>query len=441
LPAAVLLSLFVWTPVSAQINLNGMFQNYNAVQTTGENEFIAARNRFRLQLNQSGTAGRFYGEPELIHRYAENQEIEFRIRELYFDRFFDHSDLRLGHQNILWGRADGGFITDIISPVDLREFLTQDPEDLRTGISAVNLTRYVGSDSFQFILAPVFQPDLIPDPESRWFPLEPLQTPLPVRFQTYDKKATLKEIQMAVRYGLRSPSWLDLDLMLMNWTHPLPTYAVSINLTNNLPEPPGVDLTETYQQSLMGGMSAMVYLHPRLSLTAEALFVKEKAFTFLPVPVSLLEEALNDFGSAIRLLQEFEIRDDGYITTKPWLNAMAGVQTEWMGTTVSVQGYLEAIVKYEEKILSERFFPYLTILAARAFLRDRLQMISISRYNMYGEDIWFQMQGIYELSDGLEIAVGTNLFGGEPVSPFYGHFSFSHFRQNSFLFSRIAYYF
>jgi hypothetical protein len=165
------------------------------------------------------------------------------------------------------------------------------------------------------------------------------------------------------------------------------------------------------------------------------------------VPVSLLENALNDFGAAIQLLQR--VRNSMtmvYLTNKPWLNAMAGITNRMARNKQSVfRDTWKPSVNYEDSILSQRVFPIFNVFwQHESFLRDRLQMIStVHSYHICTPKIfWFQMQGIYELSDGLETcAVGTNLFGGEPVSPFYGHFSFSHFRQNSFLFSRIAYYF
>ena len=438
--APVSIILFLPGPAIAQMNMNGMYQNYNAVQTSADNEFIAARNRLRMQMNRAFNSGRFHTELDLIHRYGNESHLELQLREVYFDWFFDNYDLRLGKQNIIWGRANGGFLTDILSPVDLREFLTQDPEDLRFGITALNLTRYFGANSLQFIMAPVFQPDLIPPSDSRWFPIEPFAAPFPVKYRKHDEIPSAADVQLAIRYGLRSPSRFDLDLMLLHWSHPLPAYALTINFFN-FPNPPGIELTESYQRSLMAGFSASADLHPRLTLNAEALFVKDKLFTFLPVSVSLLENALNDAGAFIQLLKEFEIRDDGYLKTRAWLNAMAGIQTEWLGTSISVQGYLETVFNYDDSILSQKYFPYLSFLAVRSFLRDRLQILTVNRYHIYAEDFWFQLQGIYELSDGLELALGTNLFGGDQVSPFYGHFSFNRFKENSFLFSRIAFYF
>lgn len=424
----------------AQTSLNGLYQNYNAFQTTRDNELLAGRNRLRLQMGYSISGGNLSAEIDFIQRYNENSPVEFQLRELYADLYFDRSDLRIGVQKIAWGRATGGFIADILTPVDLREFLTQDPDDLRFGLTALNYTRYFGTNSLQIVVSPLFQPDLLPAANSRWFPVQTIPSPLPIRYQDGERSNTLRDVQLALRYGYRSSPNIDLDIYLMNWTHSMPAYAITINFLN-LPDVATVDLTETYNQSLMAGFSSAIRLGNNLTLNIESLYVNRRLFTFLPVSINLLENALTDLQSAGQLLQEFELRDDGYLVKKPWINSMVGFQTEQFGTTISAQAYLESIIAYEDRILSQRLFPYSTLLLNRPFLRDRLQMIFLTRYNIYAEDFWTQIQGIYELNDGIEVSLGTNLFGGKDVTPFYGHFTFNQFKENSFIFSKVAVYF
>ena len=420
--------------------VNGLLQNYNAIQTTSDYEFVAARNRLRFNLNKNLDIGGLYAETELIQRYNESENVELQLREAYFDWYLDHSDLRIGKQIINWGRANGAFVTNILSPLDLSEFLTQDPLDLTLGVTAVNINRYFGSNSLQLVINPIFQKDRLPEPDSRWFPIQTVDAPLPINYAGNNRNNTIQNMQAAARLSFRTSPNLDLDLKLLYWAHPVPAYALTINLLN-FPNPPSVDLTETYQTSPMAGYSMEFRAHKNLAIQSEMLFVHERLFTFLPVSVNQLERALDDLTEAIILLQQFEFRNDGYLLKKPWLHSMIGFQTEINRTTINVQAYLETIISYEDRILPQKFFPYVNVLVNRPFLRDKLQLLSIGRYNIYGKDFWFQIQGAYELSDGLELSLGTNLFGGEFISPFYGHFTFHQFRENSMIFSKIALYF
>jgi len=70
-----------------------------------------------------------------------------------------------------------------------------------------------------------------------------------------------------------------------------------------------------------------------------------------------------------------------------------------------------------------------------------LQLLTLSRYNFNTEDYWLQLQGQYEFVDNLQFSVGTNLFGGKRNDELLGHLTFSEFRENSFIFSKIALYF
>lgn len=424
----------------AQINVTGLFQNYNAVELTDNFELIAARNRFRVQLNRSMDFGRLYAEMDLIQRYDESPGIEILPRELYVDWYRRNYDIRVGQQTITWGRADGGFVTDILSPVDLRDFLAQDPADLRLGITALSIERYFGSNSFQIVLNPVFQPFLLPDEDSRWFPVQEIDTPFAIQFNKYERDWSIKDSQIGIQYRLRSVSKLDLDIMLLRWHHPIPAYAIEFQPFNFF-DGPGFIFTETYQPSLMAGFSGTYQIHSDLLLTAETLFVKDKLFTSLPVPTSLIDEAFENLPALLELLQNIQFDGNGFLTEKPWLNTLVGLQTEWHGTTISFQAYLEKIINYDDQIVSQQTYPYITFLAVRSFLRERLQLFSLSRYNVDAEDYLLQISGNYEIADGFEFALGFNVFGGQSAPPYYGHLSYSRFSENSFIFSRVAFYF
>lgn len=443
LNAAFILSfIFFYSSSSgkAQNSLSGLYQNYNAVQTSPPNEIIAGRNRLRLQINRSQSFGGFYAETDVIQSYSENPDVELIIKEAYADIYFDKSDLRVGLQKISWGRADAGFVIDILSQLDLREFLTLGPDDLRLGITALNYTRYFGANSFQLIASPIFQPDRIPKPGSRWYPVPEISTPLPVNISQYEAETGIDNVQLAFRYGLRSPANLDLDLYALLWTHPMPAYDIDLEFLD-LPNVLSVTLNETYKQSLMGGVSASYQLHQYFTFIGEMLYVKDRLFTYLPIQTEQLENAISSPVSALQVFQEFAFNDINFLEKSSWLNSMFGIKSEVKGVNISAQVYLETILNYDDRFLQDEQFTYFSLLLNRAFLRQRLQAIFLGRYNQNGDDFWTQIQGIYEIDDGLEISFGVNLFGGRERDTFYGHFSFDQFSDNSFIFSKIAVYF
>lgn len=427
----------------AQTGFSGVLQNYNAIQTTPEHELIAARNRLRINLEQSLAFGSLTIETDFINRYSNSADVEVQLRKAYFDWFTTNYDIRIGKQNITWGKSDGGFVNDILTPVDLREFLTQEQSDLRIGVTAINIQRYFGSNSLQFVAAPTHQKDLLPSSDSRWFPIQELPDGLPVDFSDSQKNPNIKDVQLAAKFSWRPNPKIDFDLMAYYWAHPMAAYAITISQTSLLQPVQDnlIDLTETYKTTPMVGYANTWQVSSSWILKSEALLAYERLFTFLPVSLNRLEDAIDNPAEAFAALQEFEFREDGYLLTKPWYQQMIGAQTSFYGTTISTQAYVEVILNYEDRILPQQIFPYATVFAQRTFLRERLQTILGGRYNFFGKDFWTQIQGIYEVQDGFEVALGTNLFAGESISPFYGHFTFSQYRENSFLFGRISLYF
>ena len=90
------------------------------------------QNTFDLNFEHSKGKVAFKANPYLY--YFSDKDLELGLRETYLDIYFDSIDLRVGKQQIIWGKADGVFITDIVSPKDLREFLLPDFDESGPGL-------------------------------------------------------------------------------------------------------------------------------------------------------------------------------------------------------------------------------------------------------------------------------------------------------------------
>jgi len=429
-------------PAGAQTTLGGNLQNYNAFQTTGDHLLIAGRNRLRMEANHSLSRGSIHINSDLYHRYSEREhDLELLLREAWIDVYFENSDLRAGVQTVSFGRSASSFVTDILTPLDLRESLTQDFSDLRMGFVAANYIRYFGQNYLQLIASPAFQPHRLPEADSRWFPEPDLPEFVPLNYTGQEAREGLRNLHSAARFAWRSRSNLDLDLMLYYWSHPAPAYALELAIEPDLASS-AFNLVESYQPSPMAGYS--LAWRPgggSWEITTETLFVQRRLFTYLPVPVSQLEAAMDDPQLAIQLLPEFITENDGFLAEKPWIHTMLGARYETRGWTFAAQGFLEYILNYDDELLPQEFFPAITTFAGRSFFRERLDTMALGHYNIYAEDFWIQWQGGFEWSDDIEIAGGVNLFGGPDITPFYGHFTFNRYRPNSFLFLKLTAYF
>jgi hypothetical protein len=86
-----------------------------------------------------------------------------RLQELYWLQRLGEWDLRIGRQQIIWGRADAINPTDNLSP---RDFILKTPEDSdqRFGNVAVNTVYHRGRLALQTVWMPESQSDVVPLP-------------------------------------------------------------------------------------------------------------------------------------------------------------------------------------------------------------------------------------------------------------------------------------
>ncbi|MDZ7693237.1 MAG: DUF1302 family protein [Balneolaceae bacterium] len=305
----------------AQIEATGFIRNYNAVQTTPEHEILVGRNRFRLDMSRSFSAGQIQISNEVQNFYTDGVDsLDFRLREAYADLYFTNSDLRVGKQIISWGRTDGAFIADILSPVNLSEFLTQDFSDIRTGLSAISYTHYFGSNYLQFIVNPVFHPNVTPRPGSRWFPRTFFDGNTQTQLRPYEPEPSLRNAQFGGRFAFRSNLNYDLDLGVLYWHYPNPSY--SKNFEANLFEEGVLQLTETFTQSLVVMYSGTLQLGDRLFLKSEASYYTKRSFDYLSEDLRNFDITNPSFLERLQLAQIFENNTDGFLEERPWLIGM-----------------------------------------------------------------------------------------------------------------------
>lgn len=440
----VLICLFIFIstiPAAAQVDHTGFIRNYNAVQHTPDHEILIGRSRMRLDLNRSFNNGEIVISNDLRNLYSEAADsLEYTLREAYVDLYFKNSDLRIGRQIIVWGRAEGTFITDLLTPVDLNEFLTQDFADLRKGVTAVNYTHYFGSNFLQLIINPVFSPNDIPEPDSRWFPRQIIPTSISTNYFEFDRQPKLGNMQLAGRYAFRSNINYDLDFSILYWHDSNPSYFKDINATLD-PEAGSLELTETYTQTFITAYSGSLQLFDKLLLSSESAYYNQKSFDYLTQELRDLNLQNPSLIEQLQIAQIFSQNSDGFLKKRPALVSMIGLQYKLFDITLSTQFINEHIFRYDSEIVQKQNYYYSTLLLQRSFLRDTWGVRVFGRYNYRGKDFWINPELTYTGIDSFEAAIGSQIFGGKESDPFYGHLSFKNYASSSFTYLKISAYF
>lgn len=411
-------------------------QQFN-FQTTEPYKLFDSQLRARITLSNNLNNGSIKLSGDLTTQLAGPIDtVNIIPREAYFEYYFTNGDLRIGRQIVSWGRTDASFLTDILSPVDLRSFLTKDQRDLKRGVDAINYIHYFDRHYLQAIVNPIPQAFKVPSYDSRWFPQDLVPEQIPVYYQQESSPPSLDDIQAALRFAYRPNLTYELELGVMYWQNPLPSYYKSIGTqqTGPIDFPNGLKLSERYLQSLIGTVSGLYRLTDQLILNGEAVFYKQKQFDYLTPSLRNLDFNSLDISQLIQAIQDINAGNNGFLKTKPWLGAMIGTQFNISGFTTRLQYIGEYIFNYDEDILQEEFFDYASLTLQKSFLRDRLDLLLISRANRIKFNYWINPELTYNISDSFNLSIGGHYFGGKAPKNFWGHLSFNSYQKNNLIY-------
>jgi len=378
---SVLLLMLLSGLVSAQgITFNGYVRNYTGALIQGDHEYSIVQNTLNLNLEHGRDMIAFKANP-FIYQYP-NQEMQIGLREAYMDIFFESVDIRIGKQQIIWGKADGVFITDIVSPKDLSEFLLRDFDEIRMGVTGAKFDYYINDNTFELVWLPVFTPTMMPGRETIWFP----KMDFPVQPTINDPEAvkgSLENSEIFAKYSAMT-SLVDYELMAgYAWDD-----DPSMHITKTM-DAQGLHLTVNprYHRLTIAGGSFSTTLGPTV-LRGEGAYYSGKHFnTADPTAKDALVE-------------------------KDYLHYLVGLDYSLWEIKLSAQFIQQAILDYNDAIDQDEYENTVTFLARRDFLRETLTLELFSYIGLNNEDALVRPRILYDLADGYEIQFGANIFTG-----------------------------
>ncbi len=384
---AGLLLLFATGLVYTQesISINGYVRNYTGVLIEEPNNFSIIQNTLDLNFEKRSAKTAFKVNPYLYH-YTDNK-LEPGLREAYMDMYFKNFDIRVGKQQIIWGKAEGVFITDIVSPKDLREFLLPDFDEIRIGITSFKLNYYKGSHTFEAVWAPVFTPTQVPESSSIWSPKMDFPVIPEWDNSTSEIKPGLENSEIFVRYSLMASAF-DFELVGGYFYYDDPALHLTKQIDPADMQITGLTARPEYHRVTMGGGSFSLPLGDFV-LRGEGAYYTGRHF-------QTANPAIPDAT-----------------TEKNNLHYMAGLDYTLGGVKLSAQFIQEYILDYEEGINYDEMENTMTILAKKDFFREKLWIELFSYIGLNNEDALVRPGIIYDFADGFEIKGGANIFVGE----------------------------
>ena len=391
--------------LNAQIIHHGFVRTYLGALTEQDGEYSVLQNTFDWRLDYGKGNVALYVNPVFDYN-ALDDNLDISLRQGYMDIYFDNFDLRIGKQQIIWGKADGVFITDVISPRDLSEFILPDFEEIRIGTNAIKFDYYLGNSTFEAVWIPTFQPTITPDTSSIW--VSEMDLPeIPVTIDNSQKSIDqkLSESEIALKYSYLG-SAIDFELMAAYMWDDNPTMHIY----------PVID-------SISGQLSSLTIKpeYHRLPLVG-ASFGK----SFLGAVIR--GEAAYYFNKRFAA-EDFSVNG---IKEKDYAHYLIGYDHNWIGVNVSFQFIQEYILDYENDISNDEFTSTMTFLVTEDFLRETLRLEFFSYYGINNEDALLRPKISYDLADGFEVQLGANIFVGEEGN-------FGQYDENDMLFMKVRY--
>ncbi len=369
---------------SESIRVSGYVRQHTSVMVDG-GDYSIIENTLDLTLDQSRGNIAFRADPYVYQRLGE--ELEIGLRQAYLDIYWDSVDLRVGRQQVIWGKGDGVFITDVVSPKDLRRFLLPDFEEIRIGVDAVKLDYYRGDGTLEVVWIPAFAPTLPPDEGSIW--ATSLQFPVQPSFDMSSGgvEASIENSEVFAKYSLLSSSF-DLEMMAGYAWDDEPAMHLSVEQDPDTHEIVSIAIAPEHHRLTIAGGS--------FSTAVGGTIVRGEGAYY--------------WGK--RFATESPLIGDG-VLERDYVHYLLGVDWTLLGVSMSVQFIQEVILEHDDSLASEERSDVMTLLARDSFLNETLHLEIFSYVGLSDSDALLRPKVSYDMADGFEVLVGADFFVGE----------------------------
>jgi hypothetical protein len=390
----------VWAQATT---FSGYVRNYTGILLKDDNNYSIVQDTFDLRIEHSRGKVAFKANP-YIHFFHDKDPV-IDIRQSYMDIYLESADIRIGKQQIVWGKADGVSITDVISPKDLGEFLLPDFEEIRIGIQALKVDYYMGDNTLEFVWVPTFTPNKIPTSGSIWYTQPTFATTPTFDYTKKTVPSNLANSEVFLKYSAIT-SAIDFEIMAGYMWDDDPTMHVNKTIDPTTSQLSLTVIPEHHLLKLGGGS---------FSTTLASYVVRGEAAYYNGKYFRSEDPTLIDA-----------------VVQKDYIHFLLGIDFSISDIKMSLQLVEQKIQNYDELIINDENEDTVTFLISKDFLREtlRLELFSYIDINNSGSLVRPKMS--YDLTDGFQIITGFDIFNGEEGK-------FGQYDDNDMIYSKIKY--
>lgn len=359
------------------VGVKGFIDTYHALRIESPNDWMASRSRVRGELTvEKGNAGMFVSANAVYNSLLKDQS-GFFLREAYLYYGKSSLDIRAGRQIITWGVADAIRLTDIISPMDFTEFLTQDYDDIRIPVNGIRVRYTRPKWSAEAIMIPVSSfYELSTDSDNPWaVNLPGVAVPYSINLDNMPEKQ-FRNMEYGGRIGAYL-SGVDFNLYALRTWNKMPVFRKTIAADGSL--------------SCDGEYRRMTMLGADLSIPLGKFVVRAEAAEYL--------------GEA----QEPVVNAD--VVTRNSTNALIGVDwyagNDWqLGLQYShkyISGKMSGISSYKNSGMA-------TVRISKDLLHNALSISNFGYVDVANGGVYNRLYADYALTDQIHTFLGYDFF-------------------------------
>jgi hypothetical protein len=396
--------------MAQKADISGFVRTYEGVNVES-GEFSIIQQTLNLKFEKRGEKVAFKANPML---YLYNSDsLQLNLREVYMDMYFKNFDLRIGKQQVVWGKADGVFITDIVSPLNLSEFLLPDFDEIRTGVIAAKIDYYIGNSTLEAIWIPQFTPTVSPNANSIWY----IQPDFPVS-PTFDWSKSiinplLENSEIFLKWSAMT-SKVDFELM--------GGYTWDDNPTMHVQKQSGIDSTSVPVSLMLTGITITPEYH-RLVVAGGSFSTEIKGVIF---------RGEGAYYNGKYFQTEDPTAVDALIQ-KDYLNYVAGIDFNIGSVKLSTQFIQKYILNFNDDMSENKIQNTATFMARYDMMRETLHLELFSYIGLLNNDALIRPKITYDFDDSFSILLGGNIFIGERNG------QFGQYQDNSIVYAKIKY--
>lgn len=377
--------LFPLTVFTAELDVKGFVDTYHAVRTKKPNDFISSRTRLRMEMGVQQNDTFLFTSCNAVHNNMLSSLSGIELREAYMEYASESWDFRIGRQIIVWGKADGIQITDIISPMDYTEFLARDYDDIRIPVDSLKVRVLRDSINFEMIWLPVFVPSILPKGDNPWAVQPKLSSNINVTYsQDIIPGKKLCNSEIGGKISFYFPGFDMAVSSFYTWTDlPVMDKSISQDINNTT----NVIIQPHYHRLSFAGLEFSIPFN-EFVMRSETAFYYGKYFE---------PEALSE-----KLFKKNTINYLIGIDWSPFGN--------WMITAQFVDNF---ILDYNELIDNEEHTMVVTLNVSKKLLRETLALSTMFYCTINGEDLFNRTSTDYALTDAIHVLTGFDVFSGD----------------------------